>query len=343
LAKKLIAAGTKCGVTRPLLRGAALYIRRNVSEEERSEISLLAHIKEVLGVQQLTFGISLGTPGSHRKPVIQALTTDGSIVGYAKVGFNEATKGLVQNETDFLQRLTGLSLDSFRTPTVLYAGWWEDRFLCVQSAPEAKAQYAPRTLTSLYLDSLKELKTVHLRWMPLEKSVFWTTLLERIEGTENSYYKHVLRQGVHVAEALAEKMAALPFHLCHGDFTPWNAKLVNKRLFLFDWEYADLEAPPGLDLVHFLYQTKTLLEKRSPVRIYRELQKKEVYRGLISIHLENFDPEERTLRLLVLLYLLKRISHYASGQPASFQQLHPLITLLNLFEAHRESAECPGV
>jgi hypothetical protein len=179
--------------------------------------------------------------------------------------------------------------------------------------------------------------------MPLEKSVFWTTLLERIEGTENSYYKHVLRQGVHVAETLAEKMAALPFHLCHGDFTPWNAKLVNKRLFLFDWEYADLEAPPGLDLVHFLYQTKTLLEKRSPVRIYRELQKKEVYRGLISIHLENSDPEERTLRLLVLLYLLKRISHYASGQPASFQQLHPLITLLNLFEAHRESAECPGV
>ena len=79
---------------------------------------------------------------------------------------------------------------------------------------------------------------------------------------------HILPQGARRVEEWLGN-TPLPFHYRHGDFTPWNAQLLNGYLFLFDWEYADLEAPSGWDLFHFSVQTLWLLEKRMPGEILK--------------------------------------------------------------------------
>jgi thiamine kinase-like enzyme len=47
----------------------------------------------------------------------------------------------------------------------------------------------------------------------------------------------------------------IPVCLAHGDFTPWNTFLQDGRLYVFDWEYANLAWPVGFDLAHFILAT----------------------------------------------------------------------------------------
>ena len=42
---------------------------------------------------------------------------------------------------------------------------------------------------------------------------------------------------------------------CHGDFTPWNMFANGNELFVFDFEYASMGYPAGLDRYHFFTQT----------------------------------------------------------------------------------------
>ena len=59
--------------------------------------------------------------------------------------------------------------------------------------------------------------------------------------------------------------------LSHNDFTPWNLYVSHGKLELFDWEYASLCNPVGLDACHFQVQTALLERRWSPERIVREL------------------------------------------------------------------------
>jgi hypothetical protein len=180
------------------------------------------------------FAISLGTPGLHRKPVFQALAPDGTTLGYIKVGWNEKTNTLVQNEAQILHHLETASCSSFTAPTLLYEGWWEGQFLCILSATVGRVGIAPQTLTSQYLAAQKELMALHTRWIPLRKSRFWADLSQRIATIQNAYYCHILQEGAQIVDECLGT-GSLPFHFSHGDFAPWNARMLNGRLLLFDW------------------------------------------------------------------------------------------------------------
>lgn len=72
----------------------------------------------------------------------------------------------------------------------------------------------------------------------------------------------------------------------HRDFTPWNTCMVGTELFVFDFEYALLNAPKGLDQWHYFVQTK-IFEKRYNMKqiaiAFRKL--KDVESSLFEIYL----------------------------------------------------------
>jgi hypothetical protein len=329
LAKKLLATSLKAGLGAPFLRKVRILTRQGMPKEERGKISLLEHLKKVLGRQDLTFAISLGTPGVHRKPVIQIMTLDGKILGYVKIGWNKETNALVRNETHVCRHLSAFSFDSFAIPNVIYADSWGDRFLCIQSAAGDNIQNAPRELTSQYFAVLKELATVHPQSMFLEDSALWTRLSKRIGSMQNTYYCHILRQGANkVQERLGNKR--LTFHLCHGDFAPWNAQLVNGRLVLFDWEYADVEAPAAWDLFHFNVQKMRLLEGRRPIEIHKAVINGAVENHNIRTYLESVKIKVDILGPLFLLYLLEKLAFCISQENAGFHKVQFFATQVNL-------------
>ena len=82
-----------------------------------------------------------------------------------------------------------------------------------------------------------------------------------------------------------------------------------KEVFLFDWESACLDAPAGIDLVHFLFQTGFLLKKLRSEKLLRYILWKA---SLPSLPL-------RSSNNLILLYLL----HMAVTEDEP-QQLSPV-------------------
>ena len=332
VAKRLLTLGLKGGIVRPLLRRVQVLIRRDMPEKERGKIFLLEYLKEVLRRRDLTYAISLGTPGPHRKPVVQIMTYDGVVLGYAKVGRDDATNRLVQNEVQTLQVLADVHLRALTVPRVLHSEWWGEHFLCVLSAPEGLSDGAPQTLTRLHLAALKELWAAQALSMPLQESPFWMTLCGRVRQMNPTYHRNVLEQGMAKAEAWAGK-TPLPFHFCHGDFTPWNMKQDGKKLFIFDWEYASGAGPPAWDLFHFQFQTMRLLKKWEACAIYAALVENEPFSWWRESASAAFGLEESSLKPALLLYLLERLAFHAGTGSEDLSLRRTLSVVVNLLVA----------
>jgi thymidylate kinase len=334
IARTLLTLGLKGGIVRPLVRKMQVLIRQDVPEEERSKILLLEHLKEVLKYQDLTYAISLGAPGPHRKPVLQIMTSDGEVIGYAKVGRDDATNRLVQNEVQTLQVLAATPLHALTVPRVLHSGWWRDHFLGVLSAPEGVSDGARQTLTLHHLAALKELRAVQIAWMPLRESAFWITLCRQVGQMHHTRYRHVLEQGIAKAETWVGK-TPLPFHFCHGDFAPWNMKQNGKKLFIFDWEYASEAGPPAWDLFHFRFETMLLLKKWNAHVIYASLVENEPFHQGRESVLVALGLEERYLKPFLLFYFLDQLAFRATTGSAPLLLLQTLSAMVNLLIAHR--------
>jgi thymidylate kinase len=327
--KRLLMVGLKAGISWPLLRRVQLINRQDVSEKAKSTTSLLEHLKGIFGRDDLTFAISFGTPGPHRKPVVQIMTYDGEVLGYAKVGRDDATNRLVQNEVQMLQVLAPAHLRAFTVPRVLHSGWWEDHFVCVLSASKGVSDRARQMLTPLHLAALKELRVAQVAWGPLQESSFWITLCCRIRQTHHTYYRHVLEQGIAKAEVWVGK-TPLPFQFCHGDFTPWNMRQDGKKLFIFDWEYASEAGPPAWDLFHFRFETMRLLKQWNACAIYASLVENERFRRGRESALAALDLEEKCLKPFLLLYLLDRLAFHAATGSEDLSLQRTLSAMVNL-------------
>jgi len=61
----------------------------------------------------------------------------------------------------------------------------------------------------------------------------------------------------------------------HGDFAPWNSRVRQNELLLFDWESADWEAPTSWDMFHFHVQTASSFRKDNAHCLAAEAQSSE--------------------------------------------------------------------
>src|SRR3546814_14552021 len=59
------------------------------------------------------------------KPVVQAIANDGTVLAYAKFGWETLTRQLVRHEAEALDDLAGLTKGTLlRVPRVLFSGAW---------------------------------------------------------------------------------------------------------------------------------------------------------------------------------------------------------------------------
>lgn len=322
--KSCLAAGLRAGLVQPLLPRPA---------EDWTAFSCQAflpdHLMQVLERQDLRFAISLGTPGPHRKPVIQALERNGQTLAFAKIGWNQPTCELVDNEAQILRRLEDRKPQAFAAPRLLHLGRWHERRICLQSPPPPKARPAGRDLETGYLEVLLELATLESRLLPLSRSVFWKGLggwMSRMQASWPGYA--LLPKLERVAQRLDSVL--LPFHFCHGDFVPWNARVVDGLPFFFDWEYARAQWLPGYDLLHFLFQTHLLLTGQGPAGVYRSVLKQISGSPAVRIYWKKLQIEEANLPALVQLYLLERAIYHSYVSPGHYPALLGFLALVEL-------------
>ena len=286
--------------------------------------SLQGFLRKVFGRKDLALSVSLGTPGPHRKPVVQVMTSKGGILGYVKVGWNKPTQALIQNEVEVLKKLKSYNSLPFLIPQVLFTGEWQGKILCIQSPPPARARYASFKIDSQYVKVMKALARMRIRYYSLEDSPFWKQIEERKQKIHSTFLKYLLEQTMKKT-ANYWKNRKVPFHLAHGDFTPWNALQVNGILYLYDWEYALDEAPAGYDLFHFLVQVTWLVKKKAPNVITKSILKF-CENKVLQTYVKLYTSTWKDLKSLFSLYLLNQVvSSYLEENSIKKILLHLLL------------------
>lgn len=232
------------------------------------------YLRNVLGWPDLQVAVLFSPGRPQKKPVLQLIRTGGETRGYAKVGWNDLTRGLVRAEAETLAGLQATRPSTFSVPNLIHLGACGDLELLVVAAQPRRAWYFRRETVprSLPLEATCELTTLGPRKREtLIESRYWaarTAELARL--TAVSALAGAL-PGL-LLETIGSRYgnAELDFGFAHGDWVPWNMAETRDGLFVWDWERCEPSAPVGLDAMHFLFQLYLNFRKHSPATAVEE-------------------------------------------------------------------------
>lgn len=251
--KRLLLATTRLGWT-ALARDKLL-----VGSRQPLEIESL--VSDITGEPQPVFALTLGTQGAFRKLSIQVMRPDGEILGYIKLPMTVEAIERVRHEAAMLGSLFSFVVLRSQIPRVLHAGAWGESYILFQSAGPLRP--APVEFGKIYRDFLAKLWSIEGVKKPGE------TLVEEVgarwrkaEVSLDSVWRSLGDSALRKASQELEKMT-IQCGVTHGDFAPWNSRVSDGQLYLFDWESAEWQAPRDWDIFHFHVQVSSLLKRSS--------------------------------------------------------------------------------
>jgi hypothetical protein len=236
------------------------WARNRVLVASKRPLPIELLVREVTGEHEPIFALSLGAPGKFRKLTVQVMRPGAEILGYIKLPLTEAASALIRHEAAALERLWRFTTLRPHLPKVLHAGEWEGGYILFQSSgPSSRGQIE---FSPAHEEFLKTLWSVKQIVKPGEALV---------RETASRWWKAVPRLGDKwraLGDAALERASRelagvqIPCGIMHGDFTPWNTRAGNGRLFVCDWETSEWEAPNLWDVFHFYTQVESLLNRK---------------------------------------------------------------------------------
>jgi hypothetical protein len=235
---------------------AGVFERVHVQADAASAfMQFLAQQSGVPAERIFPSAIKLSEVGSRSRLVLLLCDEGGRPTRVVKVGLNAAGREATDREADFLTQLPAEKIGGIRLTGRL-------------ATPELSAfatDYFPGTspqddagLEHLFHDWLNPAET-----SALESLAVWDELAS---GAEKN-----LEVWQHLQSALAGKTVRATLY--HGDFAPWNIRVVNSRnLQAFDWERGSRHGVPGWDWFHFTIQTAILAKRYSAERAAAEVE-----------------------------------------------------------------------
>lgn len=307
---QMLALAAAAGLA-PRLLSAQVVVTEGPETRERAVTSTLQdHLAQALDRSDLQFAVMFQTGRPQKKPVLQLIADDGSVIGFAKIGWNELTRSLVRSEAAVLADLAELPHpQSFTAPRVLAAGPWRDLELLVVEAYTRSGLRRRRLLRELPIAATAELAGIEpTSTRVLTETPWWERTAAEVEAIAPR-----LGDGLRARlQTLARSVAAMgdvPVRMgwSHGDWVPWNMDIIRGRLAVWDWERAARWAPIGLDATQFLFQTELNLRRHSPgAAVDRVLASAAV--------LELLDVPATAMPLLLALNLVQTVIRLEQGR-----------------------------
>jgi len=317
MARAALGAGLRVGLTQRVADRIDVFVDPTLSPAERSEHVLTEHLRDLFGRRDLEMAVILGVPRLNRKPVLQVLASDGTVVGYVKAAWNDLTAGLVRNEARVLADLAAAKPTTFTPPAFVAAGPWGDLELIAASALPNAARPDPAQLLDPPMAVIAEIAGLWGRSTArLADSPYWAGVRDRVAKQARGmrgvpptaaagaarYSSDLLQRSVDWIER-RHGHEEIAFGAWHGDFTPWNMARKGRTTYLWDWERC-APAPAGLDLAHFLFQGVCRFERKTPAAAIAHCSER-----LPSL-LPVLDVKAGTERALWLLYRLELLFRY---------------------------------
>jgi hypothetical protein len=258
----------------------------------KDPLPLEALATQATGEPEPFLALSLGMPGDLCKLTLQIMGRRGEILGYIKLPLYPTAVERVRNEAEVLKRLWSFPELRPHIPEVLYAGEWSGGFVLVQSpGPSRPGPLDFGPLHEGFLQLLRSIHRVERSGPALVKEVAarWRKAAPLLELQWREMGERAL-----VRASRALQGAMIPCGIMHGDLVPWNTRVENGGLFVFDWESAAWELPALWDVFHFHVQVASLLNRRNGY---------------------DLAPAPTTVKgALFLLYVLASLSAYIEGR-----------------------------
>ncbi|MEU4716849.1 hypothetical protein AB0F73_24800 [Micromonospora purpureochromogenes] len=284
---------------------------------EETELLLAAHLGRLAG-SRLHAAIGIRPPDPHHKPTLQLFDDRGAARGYAKIGWNDATRAMVAAEAVALRELPRDGGDFPDVPRVLRELRWGDLAVTLVEPMPARV----RRLSHPERPEVAAMLAVARRGgpaaapRPLRGSPFLADLGARAE-----------RAGGPVVDAVAALVArdgdtTLEFGHWHGDWVPWNLGRHGGRLVAWDWENSGTHRPVGFDLAHQGFQSALSLGGRPVPEAAAEMV------AVLHRHGEAFGLDATRRRLVADAYLVElwlRTAELAAGGGGWSDRLHPAL------------------
>ncbi|NOX31119.1 MAG: sulfotransferase domain-containing protein [Actinobacteria bacterium] len=210
--------------------------------------TLREHLEAAIDGHELCIGVTVGPLRPNRKPVLQLMDHSGQLVAYAKVGWDDSTRAMVDHEVAALDKLP--RLQHVAAPKVLHSGHWRGLSVLV-TAPVVHDGPADAS-TSLLLDAARDIAAMTTPATAALRSAEWTKVQRRRIADLGPVATDLAVVFERCIELHGDRR--LVFGSSHGDWAPWNMRRVGHRLGVWDWERSRNDAPIGLDIIHYNFQ-----------------------------------------------------------------------------------------
>ncbi|WJK34675.1 hypothetical protein [Solwaraspora sp. WMMA2065] len=324
--------------------------------EPAGQLTLVDHLAAHSGGARWYAAIGVRPPDPNHKPTVQLFDAAGRPRGYAKIGWNDATRELVRAEAAALAAVAPVAGVGEHpvVPRLLAAGEWSGQAVTVVEplpadvrgvglgeppqvaavlavARRGGAPAAPQPLAgSAFLDRLRRSAAA------AASDPDGTAAAGRPDGTPaaggpaaGAADPLAGRRLAAAVERLADRFeqVRVEFGHWHGDWVPWNLGRYAGRLVAWDWEHSGPEVPVGFDLAHDAFQRKLVLDGASAASAAAAVDA-QLHRLAAAL---GVDAEQR--RLIVQSYLIEmwlRTWRLATGGAGWNPALHP--ALLDVIE-----------
>ncbi|WFE24111.1 hypothetical protein O7621_13070 [Solwaraspora sp. WMMD937] len=344
LPRALLGLAARTGVLQ-VTRPAVLTV--SAGPEPAGQLTLVDHLAAHSGGARWYAAIGVRPPDPNHKPTVQLFDAAGRPRGYAKIGWNDATRELVRAEAAALAAVAPVAGvgDHPVVPRLLAAGEWSGQAVTVVEPLPADVRGVgvgepPQVAAVL---AVARRGGAPAAPQPLAGSAFLDRLRRSAAAAASDPDGTAAAGGpaagaadplagrrlAAAVERLAERFeqVRVEFGHWHGDWVPWNLGRYAGRLVAWDWEHSGPEVPVGFDLAHDAFQRKLVLDG-APAASAAAAVDAQLHRLAPAL---GVDAERR--RLIVQSYLIEmwlRTWRLAAGGAGWNPALHP--ALLDVIE-----------
>ena len=206
-----------------------------------------------------------GFPGPLQKLTVYCPGADGELGIVAKVALQDSADEAIAQEAHWLGKLNRLQALRAFLPRLLMEGKLScgRRYISMLALPPGLSSSHFDTPHYAFLRVLAQQKPMLYVWRQSEAYQRLQQRLQAISPLLTPPQQALLLDALNEVD-LQIGDHELPASMVHGDFAPWNLRICDGQLFVFDWEYAEACGNPLQDFLHFHLIPRAL--QRWPLR-----------------------------------------------------------------------------
>jgi hypothetical protein len=267
--------------------------------------------------------IQIGSPGPYQKASMLLMSEHAQGLALAKMALVSTADQRIAAEANWLRELKTIRKLAGRVPRLLAEGAAPNgrRYLVTTLAPSTDMT---NEFTSAHLKFLTTLGRARLDTVSFAASPC-LEYLEQLLAELEPYLTHDALEALRAALGDCRDLLSGwtgPFVMGQGDFAPWNIRVHQQRIFVFDWEYARAGSNPLADVINFFVIQRALsnreVSKRFLVTTMRRVQ------NIAQQLYPEWKWQARTVSALTLAYLLEVLLCYSRASKR-LERDHPVI------------------